>query len=169
MRRRRRSIASAAALVFCAAVAAFSGPADARWTAAAWSDAHRVSASVSAGALETPTITSCEVRTLLNLGLVFTGVTITWTSAYEQSGVELRISGRTIPSSAVTPTGSGPYVYTATLSDDLLSSLLGGLLGSSNPVEVTATHPGSAWVSPAATRTLSVGGLLGLAGRNECT
>src|SRR5690606_17681432 len=136
---------------------------------AAWLDSESARTAVTASTLETPSITSCDVRTLLGLGIVFTGVTITWNSAYGPSRVALRISGRTIPPSNITSTGSGPYKYTANLTDTLLSTGLGGLLGSSKPVEVIATYPDSAWVSPAATRTLRVGGLLGLAGPNNCT
>lgn len=118
--------------------------------------------------LATPNITSCTVHTLLNLGLVFTGFTIVWTSPYPSNGVQLRINGVLITSN-IEQSGSGPYTYTAYFPLSLLESLLGGLLGSTNTVTVQAVYPGSSWTSPAATRTLRIGGVLGLLGANNCT
>lgn len=138
-------------------------------TDAAWIDAETGTAQFAAATLEEPTITACNVRTLLNLGLVFTGVTIRWTSPYGAQNVELRINGVRIPASNVSQSGTGPYAYEASLSATLLQSLLGGLLGSENTVEVVATLPNSGWRSVADTRTLEVGGLLGLLGSNTCT
>ncbi|NYD54662.1 hypothetical protein [Microbacterium pseudoresistens] len=137
-------------------------------TDAVFTDDEYAAASFSAGTVPTPTITSCTVSTVLNLGLVFTGVTIVWTSTYPPAQMRLTISGVTVPAQNIVVTGSGPYTYTATLNATLLQSLLGGLLGSENPVRIVATYPQN-WESVAATRTLRVGGVLGLLGPNNCT
>lgn len=139
-------------------------------TDAAWTDAEvGSSTAVTAGARpDTPVITSCTVSTLLGSGLVFTGVTIVWTSPYLNDRVQLRINDVVI-TTGIVRTGTGPYTYTATLSATLLQSVLGGLFGSSNSVTVRALYPGSSWVSATANKTLSVGGLLGLSGSNTCT
>jgi len=138
-------------------------------TEASWSDAEAGAAPFAATTLQPPTITACNVGTLLNLGLVFTGVTIRWTSPYGAQNVQLSINDVLIPASNVTQSGTGPYVYEASLTANLLQSLLGGLLGSANTVEVVTVLPDVGWRSIAATRTLEVGGLLGLLGSNTCT
>ena len=138
-------------------------------TDAAWTDAEVGAATFTATTLEAPVIATCDVRTLLNLGLVFTGVTIAWTSPYDASNVQLEINETVVPAANITQSGSGPYTYRASLSASLLQSLLGGLLGSDNAVEVVAVLPGTEWQSVPDTRTLSVGGVLGLLGANECT
>ena len=99
----------------------------------------------------------------------FTGFTITWTSPYLKVQERLSINAVAVDNANVTQTGSGPYTYSATISSTLLNTLLGSLLGSSNTVRVESIYAGTSWVSPAATKTLSVGGLLGLGGNNTCT
>lgn len=135
-------------------------------TEARFTDVEQASASFTAARLATPVITSCTVTSLLG---TFTGFTIMWTSPYLKEQERLSINGTAVPNTNVTQSGTGPYSYSATLSSNLLGTLLGSLLGSSNTVRVEAIYPGTSWVSPAATRTLSVGGLLGLGGNNTCT
>lgn len=138
-------------------------------TEAAFTDSEHATAALQADSLVTPVITSCTVQTFLGFGVIFTGVTIVWTSPYPASSVELRINGVLIPGVNIAQSGSGPYTYTATLTANLLQLILGGLLGSSNSVTVRAIYPESSWVSSAATRTLNIGGVFGLIGGNTCT
>lgn len=160
----RRLIAGVAALGLFGAVTAGSTP----QTEAAWEVPQVATGSISAATLAAPVITGCNVRTLLNLGLAFTGVTITWTSPYGDGKTKLLINGIEI-SEGISKAGTGPYTYKADLSDNLLQTLLGGLLGSSNNVTVHAIYNAdSNWTSAAATRTLEIGGLLGLLGENRC-
>lgn len=154
---------AAAASLFCLGGLSLAQPTDANWA-----DSEHVSSRFSATTLQTPVITSCTVSTLLNLGLVFTGFVITWTSPYPKQGVQLKIDDIVIPPEYITQTGTGPYSYRAEFSATLLDALLGGLFGSTNPVVVRAVA-GTNWTSPADTRTLRVGGLLGLVGPNNCT
>ena len=111
-------------------------------------------------------IASCSVTSLLG---TFTGFTITWTSPYLKVQQRLSINNVVVDNTNVAQSGTGPYSYSATISSGLLSTLLGSLLGSTNTVKVETVYPGTSWVSPAATRSLSVGGLLGLGGNNTCT
>lgn len=69
----------------------------------------------------------------------------------------------------VTESGTGQYTYSAMISSGLLGTLLGSLLGSTNTVKVEAVYAGTSWGSPAATRSLSVGGLRRLGGNDTCT
>ncbi|MCT1478156.1 hypothetical protein [Microbacterium sp. p3-SID336] len=135
-------------------------------TEASFSDGEYAGGTFTAARLATPVITSCSVSSLLG---TFTGFTITWTSPYPKAQQRLSINNVAVDNGSVSQGGTGPYTYSATISSGLLSTLLGSLLGSSNTVRVEAVQPGTAWVSPAATRTLSVGGLLGLGGNNTCT
>lgn len=135
-------------------------------TEARFADVEQTSATFTASRLVTPVITACTVTSFLGS---FTGVTISWTSPYLKDQERLSINTTVIPNTNVTQTGAGPYTYSATLSSGLLGTLLGSLLGSSNTVRVETVYPGTSWTSPAATRTLSVGGLLGLGGTNTCT
>ena len=166
IRRSRRLLAGLAGIALLSGVAL--AP-EVSTTDAAWADAEIGAAPFAAATLAQPSIVACDVRTLLNLGLVFTGVTIRWSSPYAATNVELSINGVVVPSTYVSQSGTGPYVYEASLSPTVLETLLGGLLGSVNAVEVVSTLPGSDWRSAAATRTLEVGGLLGLLGANRCT
>ena len=135
-------------------------------TEAAFTDSEHVSSSTfTALTLQTPVVTSCTVTSSLG---TFTGFTIVWTSPHPKVNQRLSINAATIDPANVGQSGSGPYAYTATLSSSVLRTLLGGLLGSTNTVRVR-TVAGTSWESPAATRTLSVGGLLGLGGNNTCT
>ncbi|MFJ4254857.1 hypothetical protein [Microbacterium sp. NPDC090003] len=114
-----------------------------------------------------PAITGCTVSSVLG---TFTGFTITWTSPYLLAQQRFTINDVVVPNSNVTQSGTGPYTYTSTISSSLLGTLLtGGLLGASNTIRVQALLSGTTWTSAAATRTLSVGGLLGLGGNNTCT
>ncbi|WP_149083400.1 MULTISPECIES: hypothetical protein [Microbacterium] len=161
-RGRRRAVAVAAVAVLCAAVSASSvEPSTARFT-----DGEYAAGSFTASRLAVPSITSCTVTSLLG---TFTGFTITWTSPYPKAQQRLSINTVVVDNGSVGQSGSGPWTYSATISSSVLSTLLGSLLGSSNTVRVEAVLPGTSWVSPAATRTLSVGGLLGLGGNNTCT
>lgn len=114
-----------------------------------------------------PVITSCTVASLLG---TFTSFTITWTSPYPLAQQRFTINNVVVPNTNVAQSGEGPYTYTSTISSGLLGTLLtGGLLGATNTIRVEALLSGTTWVSVAATRTLSVGGLLGLGGNNTCT
>lgn len=134
-------------------------------TDARFTDSEYAAGSFTADRLAAPVITGCSVTSLLG---TFTGFTITWTSPYVKAQQRLSINNVVVDNANVTQGGAGPYNYSATISSGLLSTLLGSLLGSSNAVRVEAIA-GTSWVSPAATRTLSVGGLLGLGGNNTCT
>lgn len=138
----------------------------AQLTEAQFTDSEYASASLQATTLATPVITSCTVTTFLGS---FTGVTIQWTSPYLKVQQRLSINNVAVDNVNVAQSGTGPYAYSTTLSSGLLGTLLGSLLGSSNTVRVQAVYAGTAWESPAATRILSVGGLLGLGGTNTCT
>jgi hypothetical protein len=135
-------------------------------TEARFTDSEYASGSFTATRLAAPVITGCSVTSLLG---TFTGFTITWTSPYLKVQQRLSINNVTVDNVNVTQGGTGPYTYSATLNSGLLGTLLGSLLGSSNAVKVETIYAGTSWVSPAATRTLSVGGLLGLGGTNTCT
>ncbi|WP_282848604.1 hypothetical protein [Microbacterium oxydans] len=135
-------------------------------TDAAFTDSEYATRSFTASTLATPLVTSCTVTSFLG---TFTGFTITWTSPYLTAQQRLSINNVVVDNSNVTQSGSGPYTYSSTISSGLLNTLLGSLLGSTNTVRVESIYAGTSWVSPAATRTLSVGGLLGLGGNNTCT
>lgn len=135
-------------------------------TDAAFTDREYASGSFTAATLSTPTVTSCTVTSFLG---TFTGFTITWTSPYQKVQQRMSINNVVVDNANVTQSGTGPYTYSATISSGLLNTLLGSLLGSTNAVKVEAIYSGTSWVSPAATRSLSVGGLLGLGGNNTCT
>jgi hypothetical protein len=135
-------------------------------TEARFTDSEYAAASFTAATLATPVITSCTATSFLG---TFTGFTITWTSPYLKVQERLSINAVVVDNTNVTQSGTGPYTYSATISSGLLNTLLGSLLGSSNTVRVESIYAGTSWASPAATRTLSVGGLLGLGGNNTCT
>lgn len=135
-------------------------------TEARFTDSEYAAASFTAATLATPVITSCTVTSFLG---TFTGFTITWTSPYLKVQERLSINAVVVDNTNVTQSGTGPYTYSATISSGLLNTLLGSLLGSTNTVRVESIYAGTSWASPAATRTLSVGGLLGLGGNNTCT
>lgn len=134
-------------------------------TEARFTDTEHTAASLQASTLATPVITSCTVTSFLG---TFTGFTIAWTSPYAKAQQRLSVNAVAVDNAGVTQSGTGPYSYSTTVSSSALNTLLGSLLGSSNTVRVQ-TIAGTSWVSPAATRTLSVGGLLGLGGNNTCT
>ncbi|KJQ54125.1 hypothetical protein RS85_02196 [Microbacterium sp. SA39] len=123
------------------------------------------STTFTAGALATPVITACTVAN--NVLGVFQSVTITWTSPYVAANVRLTATSGTttgtIPAANITATGpvGGLYTYTANVPQSLLASLISNLLGSTTTLSVTNVLPGTNWVSPAATRRLSIA-LLGL-------
>lgn len=135
-------------------------------TEARFTDSEYGAGAFTAATLPTPAVTSCTVTSFLG---TFTGFTITWTSPSVKAQQRLSINGAVVDGANITQTGTGPYTYSSTISSGLLNTLLGSLLGSSNTVRVQTSYPGTTWVSPAATRTLSVGGLLGLGGNNTCT
>ncbi|KJL29703.1 hypothetical protein [Microbacterium oxydans] len=163
MRRSRRLLAGVVGLAVLVGVAALPSV---QMTEARFTDSEYSAASFTASTLETPVITSCTVTSFLGS---FTGFTITWTSPYLKVQERLSINAVAVDNANVTQTGSGPYTYSATISSTLLNTLLGSLLGSSNTVRVESIYAGTSWASPAATKTLSVGGLLGLGGNNTCT
>ncbi|CAH0155970.1 hypothetical protein SRABI76_00912 [Microbacterium oxydans] len=163
MRRSRRLLAGVVGLAVLVGVAALPSV---QMTEARFTDSEYSTASFTASTLETPVITSCTVTSFLGS---FTGLTITWTSPYLKVQERLSINAVAVDNANVTQTGSGPYTYSATISSTLLNTLLGSLLGSSNTVRVESIYAGTSWASPAATKTLSVGGLLGLGGNNTCT
>ncbi|WP_407357856.1 hypothetical protein LTA6_002243 [Microbacterium sp. LTA6] len=134
-------------------------------TDAAFTDSEHTTATLTAATLETPVVTSCTVTSFLG---TFTGFTIVWTSPYVKANERLSINNVTVAPANITQSGAGPYTYTSTISSGLLNTLLGSLLGSTNTVRVEAIA-GTSWASQAATKTLSVGGLLGLGGNNTCT
>jgi len=162
--RHRRAAAILAGLCLLAALGFGPG---ARHTDAAWVGEEHVIASLNAAEIDAPVITSCVVRTALNLGLIFTGFTITWESPYALAQQHLTINGVTVSQNQISASGNGPYTYRAEFSANLLQSLLGSLLASNNAVEVSAVAGG--WESAPAARVLSIGGLLGLTGPNRCT
>lgn len=138
-------------------------------TDAAFTDVEHATGSVTAGTLNAPGITGCSVTTyfVVLVGVVFQSVTITWSSPYPQSQVRLTATngGTTteVDSSQISQSGplNGVYTYSATLDSGFLTSLLGNLFGSSTTLTLANIVPGSNWVSPTASRTLSIG-LLGL-------
>lgn len=136
-------------------------------TDAAWADPEFGSGSFAALTLVTPVVTGCSVTSFLG---TFTGFTITWTSTHDKGFQRLTIQDVAVPPANISQTGTGLWTYSSTLSASVLSTLLtGGLLGATNTVKVF-TAAGLNWRSPATvTRTLSVGGLLGLGGNNTCT
>jgi hypothetical protein len=135
-------------------------------TEAYFTDSEYATATFTGITLATPVITSCTVTSFLG---TFTGVTIVWTSPNDKIFQRLMIKTVVVDQANITQSGTGPYTYTSVISSGLLNTLLGSLLGATNPVKVD-TFAGTQWVSPgAATRTLSVGGLLGLGGNNTCT
>ncbi len=165
MRRPTRARIVAGALGIVVLVGVASTPA-VQVTDAAFTDSEYATRTFTAATLAAPVVTSCTVTSFLG---TFTGFTITWTSPYLTVQQRLSINNVVVDNSNVTQSGSGPYTYSSTISSGLLNTLLGSLLGSSNAVKVETIYAGTSWVSPAATRTLSVGGLLGLGGNNTCT
>lgn len=159
---RTRILAGVAGLAVLVGLA--SSPA-AQTTDASFTDSEYAAGSFTAATLATPVVTSCTVTSFLG---TFTGFTITWTSPYLKVQQRLSINNVVVDNTNVTQTGSGPYTYSSTISSSVLSTLLGSLLGSTNAVKVETIYSGTSWVSPAATRSLSVGGLLGLGGNNTC-
>lgn len=160
-----RALAAALGLAVLAGVGAVSTaqPTDARFTDVE----HVASGTFSALTVPQPVITSCNVSSTLG---TFTSFTITWTSPYPLAQQRFTINNVVVPNNNVSQSGSGPYTFTSTISSGLLGTLLtGGLLGASNTIRVQALLSGTTWISVAATRTLSVGGLLGLGGNNTCT
>lgn len=165
MRRPARSRILAGVIGLAVLVGVASSPA-VQMTDAAFTDSEYAARSFTAATLATPVVTSCTVTSFLG---TFTGFTITWTSPYLTVQQRLSINNVAVDNVNVTQSGAGPYTYSATISSGLLNTLLGNLLGSTNAVKVETIYAGTSWVSTAATRSLSVGGLLGLGGNNTCT
>lgn len=165
MRRPARTRILAGAVGLSVLVGVATSPA-VQMTDAAFTDSEYASGSFTAATLASPVVTSCTVTSFLG---TFTGFTITWTSPYLKVQQRFSINNVVVDNTNVTQSGSGPYTYTSTISSGLLNTLLGSLLGSTNAVKVETVYAGTSWVSPAATRSLSVGGLLGLGGNNTCT
>lgn len=165
MRRRVRARLLGGVIGLAVLVGAASAPA-VQMTDAAFIDSEYGTRTFTAATLATPVVTSCTVTSFLG---TFTGFTITWTSPYLTAQQRLSINNVVVDNSNVTQSGPGPYTYSSTISSGLLNTLLGSLLGSTNTVKVETIYSGTSWVSSAATRTLSVGGLLGLGGNNTCT
>lgn len=160
--RTRRMLAGLAGLSLLAGVAALP---PAQVTEAQFTDPDFGSSTFTAQTLVTPVITGCTVA---NNGLgIFQSVTITWTALYPLASVRLTATSGTT-TGTVAPaniTASGPvagvYSYSATLSQALLTSLVSNLLGSTTTLTVTSLIPSTTWVSPGATRKLTIA-LLGL-------
>lgn len=165
MRRNARARILAGVVGLAVLVAVGSTPA-VQMTDAAFTDSEYAAGSFTAATLAKPVVTSCTVTSFLG---TFTGFTITWTSPYPKVQQRFSINNVVVDNANVTQTGSGPYTYSSTISSGLLNTLLGSLLGSTNAVKVEATYSGTSWASAPATRSLSVGGLLGLGGNNTCT
>jgi hypothetical protein len=165
MRRPARTRILAGAVGLAVLVGVATSPA-VQMTDAAFTDSEYAAGSFTAATLASPVVTSCTVTSFLG---TFTGFTITWTSPYLTVQQRLSINNVVVDNANVTQSGAGPYTYSATISSGLLNTLLGNLLGSTNAVKVETIYAGTSWVSPAATRSLSVGGLLGLGGNNTCT
>lgn len=165
MRRNARARILAGVVGLAVLVAVGSTPA-VQMTDAAFTDSEYAARSFTAATLAKPVVTSCTVTNFLG---TFTGFTITWTSPYPKVQQRFSINNVVVDNANVTQTGSGPYTYSSTISSGLLNTLLGSLLGSTNAVKVEATYSGTSWASAPATRSLSVGGLLGLGGNNTCT
>ena len=165
MRRNARARILAGVVGLALLVGVGSSPA-VQMTDAAFTDSEYATGSFTAATLATPVVTSCTVTSFLG---TFTGFTITWTSPYPKVQQRFSINNVVVDNANVTQTGSGPYTYSSTISSGLLNTLLGSLLGSTNAVKVEATYSGTSWASAPATRSLSVGGLLGLGGNNTCT
>lgn len=165
MRRNARARILAGVVGLAVLVGVGSSPA-VQMTDAAFTDSEYATGSFTAAALAKPVVTSCTVTNFLG---TFTGFTITWTSPYPKVQQRFSINNVVVDNANVTQTGSGPYTYSSTISSGLLNTLLGSLLGSTNAVKVEATYSGTSWASAPATRSLSVGGLLGLGGNNTCT
>lgn len=165
MRRSTRSRVLAGVIGVAVLTGVASAPAT-QTTDAAFLDSEHAAVTMTAAQLATPVVTSCTVTNLLG---TFTGFTISWTSPYVKAQQRLSINNVAVDNANVTQSGTGPYSYSSTISSGLLNTLLGSLLGSTNTVRVQTLYSGTAWISPAATRTLSVGGLLGLGGNNTCT
>ena len=160
--RKRRMLAGVIGVSLLIGVGAAPAP---QMTDAAFTASEYASSTFTAATLQTPVVTSCTVTSFLG---TFTGFTIVWTSPYVKANERLSINNVTVDPVNITQSGAGPYTYTSTISSGLLNTLLGSLLGSTNTVKVEAVA-GTSWTSPAATKTLSVGGLLGLGGNNTCT
>ena len=165
MRRNARARILAGVVGLAVLVAVGSTPA-VQMTDAAFTDSEYAAGSFTAATLAKPVVTSCTVTSFLG---TFTGFTITWTSPYPKVQQRFSINNVVVDNANVTQTGSGPYTFSSTISSGLLNTLLGSLLGSTNAVKVEATYSGTSWASAPATRSLSVGGLLGLGGNNTCT
>jgi hypothetical protein len=165
MRRPARTRILAGVVGLAVLVGVASSPA-VQMTDAAFTDSEYAAGSFTAATLASPVVTSCTVTSFLG---TFTGFTINWTSPYLKVQQRFSINNVVVDNANVTQSGSGPYAYTSTISSGLLNTLLGSLLGSTNAVKVETVYAGTSWVSPAATRSLSVGGLLGLGGNNTCT
>jgi len=172
---RRRILRPVAVMVFVLVAIASLWGIPREQSDAAFTDAEVSTASLRAATMPAPTVTSCTVQTLLDLGVVFQSVTIVWTSTYAPAQVRLTVRppGGTpvqVSSQNITATGpvAGVYTYTAVLSQGLLQNLLGNLLGGRTVLAVTELRPNSSWVSPETTRTLSISALGGLLG-NTCT
>lgn len=165
MRRNARARILGGVVGLAVLVAVGSTPA-VQMTDAAFTDSEYAAGSFTAATLAKPVVTSCTVTSFLG---TFTGFTITWTSPYPKVQQRFSINNVVVDNANVTQTGSGPYTYSSTISSGLLNTLLGSLLGSTNAVKVEATYSGTSWASAPATRSLSVGGLLGLGGNNTCT
>jgi len=137
---------------------------------AAFTDAETAKASVTAGTVAQPTAVSCTVQTLLNLGLVFSSATVTWTSPYAIGDQILVVSNSTssgrVASANITKTGS---TYKAVLDQALLQGLLNNLLGATSTLTLSHQLSGTNWTSAPLLYTLKVGGVLGLVGPSSCT
>nr|WP_314841217.1 hypothetical protein [uncultured Microbacterium sp.] len=169
---RRRVIAGAAGIALLMGVGAVP---PAQQTDAYFTDTEYIAASTfTAATLQPSVVTACTIQNLsvIGLGLVFQSVTLTWTSPHPPSMVKLTLSNATqtgvVPAASISSSGpvNGIYSYSTTLSQALLESLVGNLLGSTTTLTVTNVVPNSSWTSTPVTRTLTIA-LLGLLAR--CT
>lgn len=137
----------------------------ARMTDAAYTDSEHGRATITAFRVPVPTITACTVSS--NGAGVFQNVRLVWTSPYGASGVRLTLTqGATtavVPAANIATTGptGGLYTHTAVLNQNLLTSLIANLLGSTTTLTVTNLLAGTSWVSAGTSRQLSIA-LLGL-------
>lgn len=135
------------------------------WPRAALTDAsytdgeYAASGTLTAATLSNPTNMTCSVQKTLG---VFASVTIGWHSAYPLTatvgGVTVLTASSSVKTSTVTgitSSGTGPYTYSVTLDQSLLTSLVTNLLGSTTTFTVKNTA-GTNWTSASLTKTLTM-------------
>lgn len=164
---KRRALVAAAGLALIIGTAL--SPAISQ-TEASFVDNETATSTVSSGSMATPVVTSCSVTThlVVLVGLVFKDLTLAWTSTHPPSQISLTATSQAgatsiINSSYITSSGpvGGVYSYSTTLSEGLLGSLLGNLLGGTTTFTLKSVVPGTSWASSSTTKQLKIA-LLGL-------